>query len=572
MGILNKRFSRDLWRLTRLYWRSEEKWRSLALLAVIVALSLGRVYMLVLVNKWYNTFYNALQNFDAAGTWDALRDFAPLATIYIIIAVYAFYLEQILQVRWRRWLTERYLGDWLTNRNYYRMQLWKNGTDNPDQRISEDVSLFVSLTMGLSLGLLKASVTLVSFAGILWTLSGTLNLPIGNEQIAIPGYMLWVAICYAVVGTWVTARLGRPLINLNFNQQRYEADFRFSLVRLRENSESVALYGGEAEEQGLFRGRFARVIENFLELVRRRKILVWFTSGYAQIAIIFPTLMAAPRYFAKEIQLGGLMQITEAFGRVQESLSYFVDAYPQLAEWRAVVNRLAGFTDHMQAVMVMDREKDIRLTGHSGPDIIVSSLDIDLPGGERLLNSLELRLAPKSTLLIAGPSGSGKSTLLRTLAGLWPFGKGTISVPRGQKVLFIPQKPYLPLGSLRQALVYPGTTGRISDGAIREIMELCRISELIGHLDTTADWSHILSLGEQQRIAFARALLHQPAWLFLDEATSALDEPTEKALYQLLQDKLPHTAIVSVGHRNTLNAFHRGKLTLTGDGQWNILY
>ncbi|SDF52489.1 putative ATP-binding cassette transporter [Sporolituus thermophilus DSM 23256] len=572
MGKGHSSFCRDIWQLTKEYWWSEEKWQARGLLAVNLALTLGHVYILVLINEWYNTFYNALQNYDKDAFWQALGEFCLLAAIYIIIAVYELYLQQMLEIRWRRWLTYRYLDNWLYKRTYYIMQLLDPGTDNPDQRISEDLRLFTAYTLRLSLGLLKAVVTLVSFVAILWRLSGPLHIPFGAWQLTIPGYLVWAALAYAIIGTWLTVKIGRPLVNLNFDQQRFEADFRFSLVRLREHGESIAFYGGERQEQANFVQRFRHVFANFWQLMQRQKQLTWFTSGYFQLAIIFPILVASPRYFAGQIQLGGLMQISSAFGRVQDSLSWIIDRFSQLAEWQAVVNRLVGFINNMERVRhICLNEAGVRIRPSEGATFTAVGLNVCLPDGRQLIQPLALELRRGDSLLVVGPSGCGKSTLLRTFAGLWPFGQGEIRIPQGQRVLFVPQKSYLPIGTLREALLYPKSPGSVSDAAIREAMDLCRLEGFKDQLDRVEDWSHILSLGEQQRVAFVRVLLQKPDWLFLDEATSALDEPTERALYKLLRERLPQTTIVSVGHRNTLSSHHRKKLAIDDSGNWSIL-
>ena len=567
---LNRKFLQDTWGLIREYWYSEEKWRARGLLAVIVTLNLTYVYILVLINKWFNRFYNALQNFDKEEVFSALGEFCLLAACYIIVAVYQLYLQQMLEIKWRRWLTHKYLNNWLTNRMYYRLQLTDSYTDNPDQRISEDFRLFTSYTLQLSLGLLKAVVTLVSFIAILWQLSGTIVIPFGNQQLAVSGYMVWVAIVYAVIGTWLTHKIGKPLARLNFDQQRYEADFRFSLVRLRENSESIAFYGGEAREERSFIARFGKVFDNYWQIMQRRKHLTWFASGYGQIAIIFPLVVAMPRYFAKEIQLGGLLQTSQAFRNVQESLSYFVDSYASMAEWKAVSDRLTGFIGSMLQVSQLPQSNAvIEVSPDSG--LVVSGLNIDLPDGQRILSGLNLTIQAGESLLVAGPSGSGKSTLLRTLSGLWPYAQGRITIPAGHNFLFLPQRSYLPLGTLRDTLLYPGLNRQVTDEEILAAMSMCKLEGLKGYLDKTEDWSHILSLGEQQRIAFVRVLIHRPEWLFMDEATSALDEATERLLYGLVQERLAGTTLVSVGHRNTLNSYHKKKLSLDGRGHWNLL-
>ena len=567
---MNRNFFQKLWQITKGYWVSEEKWRAALLLGVIVSLNLGHVYILVRINEWNNTFYNTLQNYDKDGFVSALGTFSILATFYIIVAVYELYMQQLLEIKWRRWLTQHYLQNWLSKRSYYQMQLLDNNTDNPDQRISEDVRLFVKLSLGLSLGLLKATVTLCSFIIVLWKLSGELSIPIGDIQLSIPGYMVWISIIYAVVGTWLTTKIGHPLVGLNFSQQRYEADFRFSLVRLRENNESIALYGGEMQEQANLLNRFHMVVTNFRSLMIRQKKLTWFTSAYSQIAIIFPLVVASPRYFSNQIALGGLIQTATAFGRVQDALSFFVDSYSSFAEWQAVINRLIGFDNSMHAAHRISDKQSITVTYNEESVVDIKNLHIAIPNGELLLADLNLTISQGDSILIMGPTGCGKSTLIRTLAGIWPFGQGNIIVPHGQSHLFLPQKSYLPLGTLRECVLYPFKPYSITDENIRNVMERCKLSELANKLDKTEDWSHVLSLGEQQKIAFVRALLQKPNWLFLDEATSAIDECAEGELYKILRECLPHSAIISVGHRSTLIDHHDKKLIIDDGGHWRL--
>ena len=570
MKIVSRDFVQGLWQITKGYWVSEEKWRAGLLLGVIVSLNLGHVYILVLLNEWNNTFYNTLQNYDKDGFVSALGTFSILATCYIIVAVYELYMQQLLEIKWRRWLTQEYLQNWLYKRSYYQMQLLNNSADNPDQRISEDLKLFVNLSLRLSLGLLKATVTLCSFVVILWNLSGALSLPIFGNEVSIPGYMVWVAILYSAIGTWLTTKIGQPLVGLNFSQQRYEADFRFSLMRLRENSESVALYGGEQQEQVNLLTRFHMVVTNFRQLMLRQKKLTWFTSGYSQIAIIFPLVVAAPRYFSNQIPLGGLIQTSSAFGRVQDALSFFVDSYALFAEWQAVINRLTGFSNSMNAAQSISDQESIKVSYDAGTSVAVLQLGITLPNGQQLLENLNLTIKQGDSLLIMGPSGCGKSTLMRTLAGIWPFGQGVITIPEGQSLLFLPQKSYLPLGTLRESVLYPYKPDFTTDENISRVMKLCKLDDFIHKLDDTEDWSHILSLGEQQKIAFVRAILQQPNWLFLDEATSAIDESTEAELYKLVRTHLKNTAMISVGHRRTLLDYHERKLIIDHMGRWSL--
>ena len=562
-------FFRDMWSIAKGYWFSAEKVGARLLLTAIVSLNLGHVYLLVLLNQWNNRFYNSLQDKDKDAFFSALGEFSVLAAIFIIVAVYEIYLQQMLEIKWRRWLTASYLENWLHNRTYYLLQLLDNNADNPDQRISEDIRLFVSLCLRLSLGLLKAGVTLFSFVAILWTLSGSLEAPWLGEGVVIPGYMVWVALLYSIAGTYLTARIGRPLVDLNFNQQRYEADFRFSLIRLRENSEGIAFYGGEPKENRTFSERFQNVYGNFRELMKRQKKLTWFTSGYSQIAIIFPFLVAAPRFFSNQIQLGGLIQTASAFGRVQDALSYFVESYALLAEWQAVVNRLSGFTANMDNIRQIPARSAISISDGTASSLAVNSLSVSLPNGSPLLTDISFHLPPGDSLLISGPSGCGKSTLMRTLAGLWPFGEGRLTLPGKEKVLFLPQKSYLPLGTLRDVLLYPYGPA-VSDETVRDVLRACRLEHLTEQLSKNANWSQMLSMGEQQRIAFARAILQSPDWLFLDEATSALDEPTEQVMYELLRQRLPSASVISVGHRDTLRQYHKTNFIIQTGGSWRL--
>lgn len=554
-------FWRTVWRLMKPYWRSEEKTRSFLLLIVIITLNLAGVFLLVKLNYWNNDFYNALQNRDFDAFTRLIGDFSLLAFFYILSAVYALYLRQMLEIKWRRWLTRQYLERWLTSRMYYRLQL-TGTTDNPDQRIAEDLRMFVQLTLALSIGFVKAAVMLVSFIFILWQLSGTFTIPI--IEVTIPGYMVFIALAYAAVGTYLTQKIGRPLIRQNFDQQRYEADFRYSLIRLRENCESIAFYRGEAPEGEVFRKRFTNVVDNFWQIMKRQKKLTWFTSGYAQIAVIFPIIIAAPRYFSGQMQLGGLLQTVNAFGKVQDALSFFIDNYTAFAEWRAVIARLEGFAAHMDELEQARDDKTIL----SGDTVSANELTVALPDGTALVTGLTVTFKRGESVLITGASGAGKSTLLRTLAGIWPYGSGTVTRPTDD-VLFLPQKPYLPLGTLRQALVYPAAARSVTDSELIEVLRVCRLSELVGRLDDFADWTQMLSLGEQQRIAFARVLIAKPNYVFLDEATAALDEETEHHLYTLVADRLKDTAIISVGHRSTLTAFHKKNLHLAG-GTWQM--
>ena len=557
---LSRQFFKDVWYLTKSYWQSEEKKKAFWLLTCIIALTFGVVFMLVQLNTWNNSFYSALQNYDAEKISSELIHFSWLAAIYIILAVYSYYLQQTLILHWRRWLTTRFIDIWLQNKTYYNLQMFGKDTDNPDQRISEDVRQFVEMTLGFAIGILKSLCTFISFVFILYQLSGPLSFSFMGKTWTIHGYMLWASLLYSILGTYITHVVGRKLVKLNFIQQRYEADFRFSMIRLRESAESVAFYRGEAQEGKVFKNRFKLLLDNFWQLVNKQKQLVFLNSGYSQIAIIFPFVVAMNRYLAKEVSLGGLMQVASAFGRVQDSLSYFVDMYSSIAQWQAVVMRLTYFGRHMHEVSQQAEQFHVERFATSEA-VSVEQMQVNLPDDAVLLQDINFTLQPGRNVLIKGVSGSGKSTLLRALAGIWPFVTGKINLPKTEELMFIPQKPYIPLGSLREALLYPGKKP-LSDEELLYLLDLCQIGYLRDKLDLVADWSHVLSVGEQQRLAFVRAHIQEPKWLFLDEATSALDEDTEAAMYALLAERLTQTTLVSIGHRSTLNKYHELMLVI----------
>jgi putative ATP-binding cassette transporter len=525
------------------------------------------VHISVLFNHWNAAFFNSLQNKDQTAFLYQLFRVSWLVGLFIFFAVYQLYLNQMLEIRWRRWLTERYLRAWLTDGAYYRMQLVAGETDNPDQRISEDIHLLVSHTLTLVIGGLRALVTMVAFVAILWALSGALTVPLGWFSLTLPGYLVWAAILYAIAGTWLTHWIGQPLARLNFEKQRCEADFRFGLVRFRENTEGVALYRGEADELRGFRERFEAVVTNWWNIMRRQKRLTYFTAGYGQAAWIFPSVLAAPRFFRGEIALGGLMQTVGAFNQLQDSLSFFVQSYKQIAEWCSVVERLAGFERALERVQIQAANGGgVRRVDGSVEHLAVEGVDLYLPDGRPLIANVSLSLSRGDTVLLGGVSGSGKSTLIRAIAGIWPFGHGEIRVSRDAQVLFLPQKPYLPIGTLREVVSYPMLPGGTDDATLREALEVVGLPGLAGRLDESRHWALQLSPGEQQRIAFARALVQKPDWLFLDEATSAVDESTETRLYRLVRDRLGGTTVFSIGHRATLRAFHSRQLLVRANG------
>ena len=565
-----------VWALSLPYFKSEEKWRARLLLAACVGLNLGMVYMMVLFNDWNRVFYDALQNRDAAVFWHQLGVFAMLATCFIIVAVYRFYLTQLLQVRWRAWMTRDYLQRWLKGHVFYQLELQsKNGTDNPDQRIQEDVQQFTADTVSLSLGLLDASVTLLSFVGILWGLSGGFSFDVMGETYNIPGFMVWMALAYALAGSLIGHFIGRSMASLNFTQQRLEADFRHHLMRVREYSEAIALDRGGRVERLSLQERFAQVLDNFMRLLRVQKRYTWFNSGYGQAAVVFPMLVASPRYFSGAIQLGELMQISSAFGQVQESLSWFISNYSRLASWQATTLRLTSFQDQMLAVKVDEAaEPDSAPLSFTGAITGINALHttpltISLPNGDVLLADTSLNAAAGDTVLIRGPSGCGKSTLLRVLAGIWPHVTSPTHDRRGEPItygpvvlpersVFMPQRPYFPEGTLRQALAYPDSAEHYTDEALKNALYDALLPHLVNDLDVAGHWTQQLSGGEQQRLALARVLLKRPRWVFADEATSALDEAAEKTLYEKLLTMVREEGggLVSIAHRPSVASHH----------------
>jgi putative ATP-binding cassette transporter len=558
-----------IWGLALPYFRSEDRWPGRILLASVIGIELGLVAIEVLINQWNARFFNAIQDHN----WDAfvgeLLYFCVLAAIFIVLAVYQLYLNQWLQIRWRRWMTVRYLGHWLDHSNHYRMQLLGDAADNPDQRISEDIRMFIERTLYIGINVLSSIVSFVSFVVILWGLSALAPLHLFGANWAIPGYLVWAALIYAILGTLLTHLIGRPLIGLNFNQQRFEADFRFNLVRTRENSEQIALLHGEDAEQTRLMDRFGSVVGNWLLIMTRTKRLTFLTAGYNQVSVVFPYIVVSPAYFAGHIPLGVLTQTASAFNSVQRALSVFITVYREFAEWRAVIERLSGFDKSIavgEAAAVTPPVIRVTAAGRA-PALALDALDVRLPTGAPLVGADHLGFASGDRVLVTGPSGSGKSTLFRAIGGIWPFGSGKVAIPAGARVMVLPQRPYLPIGSLDAAIAYPGEPGTFDAEKVREVLHAVGLGALAPRLHEDAHWNRMLSVGEQQRLGLARAILHAPDYLFLDEATASLDEPAEAALYRLLQQRLPHSTTVSIGHRSTLRAFHRRHLTLTRDGE-----
>ena len=562
-----------VWRIAAPYFRSEDKWAGLGLLAAVIATELALVGTDVLANQWRNRFYNALQDKNWDGFVREIIVFSAIAAATVALSVYQLYLNQWLQIRWRRWMTTKYLGEWLHDANHYRMQLQGDAADNPDQRISDDVKLFVERTLDIGIGLLSSVVTIASFVIILWGLSAAAPLTVFGNEFAIPGYLVWGALIYSIFGTVLTQWIGSPLVNLDFQQQRFEADFRFNLVRVRENSEQIALLQGERAERRQLSARFGHVIANWYAIMSRTKRVTAFTKSYSQTAVIFPMILTGPAFFAGKIQLGAVAQTAEAFGSVQSALSFFVEVYRRLAEWRAVVARLDGFEMAVaSAATLATAANSIKLVASTGGDEIdLDQLLVRLPNGTPLVAADNFSIHANERTLVTGPSGAGKSTLFRAIAGIWPFGTGSIAIPANATLMMLPQRPYFPLGPLEAAIVYPAEAGAYSSQQVSETLIAVGLPRLASQLAEEAHWNRMLSLGEQQRLGLARALLHAPRYLFLDEATASLDESSEAELYQLLEAKLPATTIVSIGHRSTLQAFHQRHVELARDGDRFVL-
>ena len=553
-----------IWRLSAPYFRSEDRWPGRILLGAVIAIELSLVGINVILNLWYNRFYNTLQDRNWDAFVSALLFFCALAAAFTVLAVYQNYLNMWLQIRWRRWMTQTYLRQWLNTANHYRMQLLGDAADNPDQRIADDLQMFVQNTLSIGVGLLSACVTLCSFVVVLWQLSAEAPLHLFGSSFTIPGYLVWAALFYAIVGTALTHLIGWRLIPLNFQQQRYEADFRFNLVRSRENSEQIAALRGEAAERERLLDRFGLVAANWIAIMQRQKKLTFFTQSYTQASVIFPYLMVSPAYFSGAMQLGGLMQTASAFNSVQTALSYFVTAYRSIAEYQAVVQRLDGFETAIEAGRnVALNPPVVEVVPRGGAAAIaVEGLRVHLPDGKGLIGARQIVIGPGEHVLITGPSGAGKSTLFRAVAGIWPFGSGRVTVPPDAKIMLLPQQPYFPIATLATAISYPARAGTFDSAQIAQALDAVGLPEWSARLDQEGHWNRMLSLGEQQRLAIARAILHAPDYLFLDEATASLDEAAEAMLYRVLEEKLKGTTIISIGHRSTLGAFHRRRIAL----------
>ena len=542
--------------------RGPEGWGPLATALLLLLLTIVSVRLNVLLSYNGNEQLTTLQRLDAPGFARVIGIFGILATIYVAMALFTYYVTQRLTIRLWTWLTDHVLDDWFDGAAYHRDGFTSDAIDNPDQRIQQDIASFPVTTISLTVGAISSMVSLVSFSLILWELSGPLTV-LGLE---IPRAMIFVAYLFVIVATVVAFRVGRPLIRLNFLSELLAASYRYALVRLRVNSEQVAFHRGEPVERGVLDARFRPVIGNAWDIVFRTLKFNGWNLVVSQALVVVPVLVQAPRYFSGAITLGDLTQTGTAFGQVTDSLSFFRNAYDTFASYRAVLIRLTGLLDADAEGRALP---SVDVT--PGEGVEVRDLTVRLPDDQVLVDDLELSLAPGASLFVTGRSGSGKTTLLRTLADLWPWAQGTVRRPVGDDALFLSQQPYLPLGSLRAGLAYPRESGEVADDRAAAVLRQVQLPHLVDRLDEEGvDWSRRLSPGEQQRLGFARVLLTRPRVVFLDEATSALDEGLEQALYTLVREELPDSVIVSVGHRSTLGRFHAERLELLGEGRWRV--
>lgn len=559
----NREFFVSLWRLLKPYWTSDEKWYSALLLITILAFNWVQVRILVYFNYLVKAIYDALQAFNVHDIEICMVKYVIILAILVLISAYGDYFGGLLTNRWRRWMTYRYVNHWLEDHTFYAMQVTHKTMDNPDQRISEDLNDFPSLTLNLFTNLFSSVLTLVYFSIILWQLSGALIVPLGHHlSFKIHGYMFWGTIVWSAIGTYLTFKIGRRLWGLNYDQQRFNANFRFGLIRIRESSEQVALYKGEQEEQNKLRSVFMNVFNNYINIIRVQRNLSFFSNSYSYLSYLAGLIIGMPRYFIEKMAIGILMQVSKAMDQVIGSWSFIISSFTTIASWQAVINRLTEFDQLMTSAREQLKTNPIAISHSTNQHIAIENLDLVLPDGTPLLNQFNLTINPGEKILISGPFGAGKSTLLRAISGLWPFGRGEIVLPDKEEMRFLPQKPYLPLGTLRDVLAYPKPASSFADIDYLNVLQRTGLKGFIPDLDVVRNWSAELSLGEQQNIAFARLFLQKPRWIFLDEATSALDEQTEEKMYKQLFAYLTQSAIISVGHRSSLKPLHEHEIVL----------
>lgn len=544
------------------YWKTRESIQGWVQFILILLFTATTVVLSKMFNDWYKEFWDNVQNYNIEGFYKGLYWFLFLATIHVCNSTYKSYFISALSMRWRKWLTLQYTTSYLNKNTYYKLQLTEQGTDNPDQRIAEDLDSFVSLTIVIIVSLLRSIAMIVTFSIILWGLSKRIdNISFAGYTFSLPdGYLFYLVLIYSVFGTVLTFIIGKPLPLLHFRQQRFEADYRYTLIRLRENSEAIALYKGEKEEKKRLNEYFSDIVKNYIYIIKRTKLVDFFTLGYAQLAVIFPILISAPLYFTKMITIGSIMQINSAFGQVYDSLSILMNLFSRLATWKSVIDRLALFEKSVNKTLQLPKPDIV----YHGEDIKIENLSITKPNGTLLINNLSLFLKPGDRLLIKGPNGIGKSTLLRTIVGIWPYCSGQIKFPKEKKIMFLSQKPYMPIGTLAQVICYPSSVAN-DNSYLEKMLEKVGLEYLAPNLNIEDQWSMILSLGEQQRIALLRVVVNRPDVVFMDEVTSAIDESNEIHLYEMLKNELPESIIISIGHRTTLEKQHTKILVFSTD-------
>lgn len=562
----------EFYHLLRDMFQGGKGWPIIRLSLAIVVVLIGNMIGQVRLNEWNGAFFDAVERRNSTAFLWQLVVFLGIIAFLLIIVVAQTWLQERLKIRMRERLTHLLLDVWLSPNKAYQLGLTGQSAAQPDQRMQEDCRLFAEFTTELGVGMLQAFTLLVSFIGVLWTLSSYASFEFRGEEIVIPGYMVWIAIGYAALGSGLTWLVGRPLIRLNTIRYAREADLRFALVRVNESAESVALYNGEPDE----RRSLNLVVDGVLHATRRLSgalaRLTWITSGYGWLGIVVPILAAAPGYFSGRLTFGEMMMVVGAFNHVQGSLRYFVDNFPKIADWRSALLRVTTFR---QAAFGLDRiieeTRRIEIAPHPEGWLSFDNLSIALSDGSIIIDDATAEVRTGERVLIVGASGSGKSTLFRAVAGLWPWGSGQIRTPPAEEMMFLPQRPYLPLGTLRAALCYPAAPNAFSDGLVRAALERCGLSDFLGVLDQNRRWDQSLSLGQQQRVAFARLILHRPRWVFMDEATSALDDENQESMLSLFDDELAGASVLSIGHRPGLEEFHNRTLHIRKTEEGAIL-
>ncbi len=558
------RWGHQFWVLAAGYITPKRSLSPLIYFSIIVFFNLLAVRLNILFSEWHKAMYDALQQMNESVFWIQMVVFSGIATVHVSNVLLTYYFTQRFTIQWRTWLNAQMLEKWLENQAYYKTQYVYNQLDNPDQRIQQDVQSYVSRSLGFATGVISSVVSIVAFTGILWTLSG--DMPIAG--ITIPHALVFLVFIYVLISSVFAFKIGRPLINLNFANERLNANYRYSLIRLKEYAESIAFFRGEKMEKNLLFKQFKQVIDNVWQIVYRTLKLAGFNLAVSQVSVVFPFIIQASRFFSQQIKLGDLMQTAQAFGQVQSALSFFRNSYDEFAEYRAVLNRLTGF---YTAINQANQTSNTDIQNNPN-QVVFENLTVNKPNGEALIKNLNLVLPQGASLLIKGASGAGKTTLLRTVAGLWSYSEGQVHCPQ-QNTLFLSQKPYLPQGRLIDALYYPEPApDNVDLNQAAQAMRQVQLGHLADKLEQENDWTRVLSLGEQQRLSFARILLHKPTVAFLDEATASMDEGLEDAMYRLLRSELPQTTIISVGHRSTLQVHHQQALHIDADTQsWQLV-